>query len=99
MELTVSTQISKEYGLEIVNCMLNELSNIPSFERLVILEHAHRFLVKECSDETAQLLSTENNKAEYMKLKSRMDALLPIKKEQLINILEMGNISELLEGE
>lgn len=96
MTTTILGQIHKEYGLEIMDCVIKELLLIPGFERLAMVKHAYEFLAKECTDETAALYSSESNKAEYAELKIKLEALLLEKKEQLINLLEIENISALL---
>jgi len=87
--------ICKEHGIEVMGCLLHELSKIPNFERLNVVNHSYDFLLKEITSEKESLLSDENNKAVYFKLKNKLNAL-PDKKEP---ILDMEKIIELLNRE
>jgi hypothetical protein len=98
MENNTKELLNKEYGLELMGCVLDELAKIPGFERVAIIKHAHELLTKECKNEAAALLSSEGDGAVYTALRNKLDALLPGKKERLVEILEIENISAQLSG-
>lgn len=89
--------ISKEYGLELIGCLLNEIGKLPGFDRLAVVKHAHELLSKECKNEAETILSG-NTGGEYTELKNKLAVMLTEKKEQLIELVEINNIPSLING-
>ena len=99
MAKTLLNQICKEYGLEVMDCILNELSKEQDFEKLNMVKHALDFLFKECAKETTSLTADEKSKSEYAALKNKLNTLLEDKKKQLKELFDIENIAAILSGE
>ena len=84
--------LRKQYGLSLLDCVLDELYKTPDFERLAIVKHAHKLLVKECADEAAALADN----AEYAALKNSLDTILTDKKARLVSLLEVENVPTMI---
>lgn len=79
--------ISKEYGLELIGCVLSELSKIEGFERLAIIKHAHDLLIKECKDDTATFLSGKEKSRQHSAHTSPIR--IPVYKQRRIPVLNI----------
>lgn len=91
MENNVKESLNKEYGLELLECVLKELAKIPGFERLALVTHANDFIANEYKKEADALLSGDNG-AGYTEQKSKLEALLQDKREQIIKILDIETL-------
>lgn len=92
----ISEIVCMEYGLELLECFVEELSKIQGLERAGMILPTHKFMVSEAGKEKDALLTTESAVREYDAMKEQSAALLATGKEQLREILNKKNILALL---
>jgi hypothetical protein len=97
MEKNKKDLLSKEYGLELIGFVLDELSKIPGFDRLEMIKRSHDFVVNEYKKDASMLLP-DDEESEYTDTKNRLSALLLEKKEQIVKIIDVENLSSLLKS-
>lgn len=79
--------VRMEYGLELLEFFIDELSTIQGLERVGMFRPTHRFMVNEADKEKAALLTDENDIRTYNELKIQAAALVANGKEQLKEIV------------
>ena len=79
--------IRKEYGLNILGCVITELSGIPGFEKILLTQRVYDGIAEELANEAAAVQADENENQLYAALHSKLNNILPDKLDKIKKII------------